>query len=147
VREDLPHLAGAEALVEYGERLKAAVLEAWRPEMVQEYLAHMDRTACARPSVALPWSATPGIVPEGDFRVRWSGARAARVIADAEGTVTVEALGRRWRFAAAARPLLEALVTGEELGTGQLIAAAALDARIVRALLRELAAEGLVAVR
>jgi DNA-binding GntR family transcriptional regulator len=61
--------------------------------------------------------------------------------------VSVEALGRKWRFAASARPLLEALVMGEEFGTGQLTAAAGLDARIVRALLRELAAEGLVAVR
>jgi hypothetical protein len=147
VREDLPHLAGAERLVQYGERLKAAVLEAWRPELVQEYLSHMDTTASGRPNVALPWSATPSIVPEGDFRVRWSGARAARVSADGEGTVSVEALGRRWRFATDARPLLEALVIGEEFGTEQLIAAAGLDARIVRALLRELAAEGLVAVR
>jgi hypothetical protein len=147
VREDLPHLSGAEMLVQYSERLKAAVLEAWRPELVEKYLSYMDTTACARPSVALPWSATPAIVPEGDFRVRWSGARAAKVTADGEGTVSVEALGRKWRFAASARPLLEALVMGEEFGTGQLTAAAGLDARIVRALLRELAAEGLVAVR
>jgi DNA-binding GntR family transcriptional regulator len=41
---------------------------------------------------------------------------------------------------------LEALVTGEEFGLRQLSTTAELEAETVRALLRELAAEGLVAV-
>ncbi len=147
VRQDLPHLDGAEAMAEYGERLKAAVLEAWHQDLIPEYLRHMDATARARPNVALPWGATPQIVPDGEFRVRWSGARAARVNPEGELAISVEAFGRRWRFAAEARGLLEALVTGEEFGLRQLSTAAGLEAETVRALLQELAAEGLVAVR
>ena len=66
---------------------------------------------------------------------------------EGELAISVEALGRRWRFAAKARRLLEALVTGEEFGLLQLSTAAGLEAETVRALLQELAAEGLVAVR
>jgi len=145
-REDLPHLGGAAALADYGERLKAAVLDAWRPEFIEEYLSHMDTTARARPGVGLPYAATPAIVPDGDFRVRWSGARSVSVRTEREGAVSIDALGRRWRFSASARPLLEALVRGEELGTRQLAGAAGLEAETVRALLRELATEGLVVV-
>jgi hypothetical protein len=147
VREDLPHVGGAKTLVEYGERLKAAVLEAWRPDLIEEYLSRMDVTARARPSLTLPWAASPGVVPEGDFNVQWSGVRRAILSTDEEGKVSVEALGRKWVFAAGARSVLELLITGEEYGTRQLIAAAGLDAAIVRAFLRELAAEGLVVVR
>jgi hypothetical protein len=147
VREDLPHLGGAEALATYGERLKAAVLEAWTPGLVAEYLDHMDVSARARPSLALPWPATPAVLPEGEFRVRWSGARAPRITAGGDGGVCVEALGRKWHFGAAARPLLDALITGAEVGPTRLEAAAQeLSPATVRAFVRELAAEGLVAV-
>jgi hypothetical protein len=88
----------------------------------------------------------PKIVPDGDFRVRWSGARAVKVNSEGGLTVSIEALGRRWRFDAKAAPLLRVLVTAEEFGVRQLIAAAGLEAETVRALLRELAAEGLVVV-
>lgn len=146
VRQDLPHLGGNETLAEYSERLRKAVLESWHSDLVQEYLGQMDATARARPSAALPWSAMPKIVPDGDFRVRWSGARAVKVNSEGGLTVSIEALGRRWRFDAKAAPLLRVLVTAEEFGVRQLIAAAGLEAETVRALLRELAAEGLVVV-
>ena len=146
VRQDLPHLAGAEALADYGERLKAAVLEGWHTDLIQEYLRHADTTARARPSVVLPWAATPKMLPDGEFRVRWNAVRAARLNADGEHAVSVEALGRRWRFAAEAGPLLRALLTGEEFGLRQLATAGGLDVERVRALLRELAAEGVVGV-
>jgi ribosomal protein L16 Arg81 hydroxylase len=146
VRQDLPHLAGAEALADYGERLKAAVLEGWHTDLIQEYLRHADTTARARPSVVLPWAATPKMLPDGEFRVRWNAVRAARLKADGEQAVSVEALGRRWRFAAEAGPLLRALLTGEEFGLRQLATAGGLDVERVRALLRELAAEGVVVV-
>ena len=146
VRQDLPHLAGAETLAEYGERLKAAVLNAWHTDLIQEYLRYTDATASARPNVVLPCAATPKILPDGEFRVRWNRARAARVNSDGEQAVSVEALGRRWRFAAEAGPLLRALVTGEEFGLRQLAIAGGLEAERVRALLRELAAEGVVVV-
>jgi hypothetical protein len=68
------------------------------------------------------------------------------VNADGEQAVIVEALGRRWRFAAEAGPLLRALITGEEFGLRQLATAGGLEVERVRALLRELAAEGVVVV-
>jgi hypothetical protein len=86
-------------------------------------------------------------VPDGDFRVQWRGARAATVNPEGELAISVDALGRHWRFAVKARRLLEALVTGEEFGLRQLSTAAGLESETVRALLQELAAEGLVAVR
>jgi hypothetical protein len=146
VRQDLPHLAGEKALAEYSERLKTAVLEAWHTDLIQEYLRHMDVTARPRPSLELPWGATPKIVPDGEFRVRWNGVRPAAVNPEGEQAVSIDALGRRWRFSAEAGPLLRALVTGEEFGLRQLAATGGLDDESVRALLRELAAEGLVVV-
>ena len=53
-RQDLPHLQGAAAMRTYTELLREAILAAWRPELLAEYMAHLDSTAKVRPVFALP---------------------------------------------------------------------------------------------
>ena len=61
-----------------------------------------------------------------------------------DGEVHLTAQGRRWRFAAAARPMLERLTIGAPCGMADL--AALSDAGTARAFVRELVVNGLVAV-
>lgn len=148
VRRDIPHLAGIEAMRSYANRLRDALLQEWRPEMIDEFMAEMDAKARPRPSFALPWSATADILPAAPWRVRWSGNRSVTVDS-APGEVSVVASGRRWKFAEAARPLLEALVTGREYSQQDLerVAGGSLESSVIREFVRELATNGLVLVR
>jgi hypothetical protein len=150
VRLDLPHLAGPEALEEHASRLKVALLEAWRPELINEYMAHLDSGSRARPQLALPWTACEAVLPDGDFRVRWSGTRELAISEETNGIIAVVAFGERWRFAAAARGILEALLTGREFSNEEIVGlggSAGLHCGVVRAFLRELAMSGLVTVQ
>ena len=148
VRQDLPHLQGADAMRAHAEQLRSAILDAWRPELLDEYMAHLDGTAKARPSFALPWSATPDVIPDGDYLVRWVPQRAVP-IEDAGDEVAIDALGRRWRFRPEARPVLEALTTGCERSRAEMerIGGERLGPAVIRAFLRELAVNGLVVIR
>jgi hypothetical protein len=91
---------------------------------------------------ALPWGATAGVLPPGGLRVRLAAPRAV-VRAGEGGSVEVLANRRRWRFGAAARPLLEALAAGGEAGLGELARAGGLSEAAARALVKELVAQGL----
>ena len=94
----------------------------------------------------LPWGATPDVLPpEGEpFQVRWSSARLPH-LERVDDEIHVTSQGRRWRFASAAAPLLEGLVSGQPLAVGDL-SNDALDPQTVRAFVRELASNGLIVV-
>ena len=150
VRRDVPHLAGADATRDYGNRLRDAILNEWRPELVDEFLADMDAKARSRPSFALPFTATPDVLPLSPFHVQWTSSRTTTIEdGPSPGEISVVANGRRWKFAAPARVLLEALTSGREQSLGDLSRAAAgsLDEDVVREFVKELAVNGLVAVR
>lgn len=147
VRQDIPHFRGSGAMQSYAERMREALLSAWRPELIDEYMAHADANSAARPSFALPWSATGNVLPPAGWQVRWNGNRPAH-IEIAGDQVAIAAHGRRWKFAAAARPLLDLLLSGRECTQDDLNRAAgkSLDPGIVRDFVRELAENGLVVV-
>ena len=149
VRQDIPHLGGAEAMRAYADRLREAMLNDWRPELLDEFLAEMDAKARPRPSFALPFSATPELLPPGPFRVRWTSSRNTAVEdGPSAGEVSVVAFGKRWKFAAPARPMLESLASGREQSLGELARGVdgSLAPEVVREFVRELAANGLVTV-
>src|SRR6185369_1255286 len=102
VRMDLPHLGSEGDRRTHAEELRQAFLEAWNPEVIDQYLRDSDAKAAPRPRVALPWTATAALLP-ARYRVRWNGAREVPLQEDGEG-VALEARGRRWRFARAAAP-------------------------------------------
>ena len=149
VRRDVPHLEGRNAMHAYADRLRQAILNEWRPELVDEFLADMDSKARPRASFALPFSATPELLPNGPFRVRWNCSRQTKVEdGPAAGEVSVVANGKRWKFAIPARPLLCALTSGRDHSLDDLsrVADGSLDSGVVREFVKELAANGLVTV-
>jgi hypothetical protein len=58
--------------------------------------------------------------------------------------VTLSSCGRKWRFTAAARPLLDLLVSGREYRISDLESVSDLPPSVVREFARELVANGLL---
>ena len=145
VRQDIPHLGGPDAVRDYASRLRAAIADTWRPELVEEFLRDLDARSRPRPSFALPWGAMEAVLPPDGWRVRWSIARPARV-EDAGEEIAVVAKGRRWKFAAEARCAIEKLLSGQECSAAD-FDCAGISAEDLRAFIQDLAANGLVAVR
>lgn len=146
VREDLPHLHGSDSMLQHAERLRAAISEAWQPGLLTEYMEHLDSVSRTRPSFGLPWSATDEVIPGYDnVHVHWTSSRLA-AMDESEGVIVVPALGRKWRFAAAAGPILDRLIHTVDCTSQELEGISGLDRSVVRSFLRELAASGLVTV-
>ena len=146
VRRDIPHLSARADQRIFAEGLRDAIINEWRPELVDEYLADLDAKSRPRPHMSLPWTAMDQVVPSGDFRFRWSGTRSTQLSAnDADGEVAIDANGRHWRFAAAARPLLEALISGSELTLSDL-RGSGVDGETIRIFIKELVSNGLVVI-
>jgi hypothetical protein len=147
VRRDIPHLAGAEPQRQFADCLRDCILAEWRPELIEEYMAEMDAKSRPRPHLSLPWTAAKDILPPDGCRYRWNGARAAKVASNGAGEVYVDTHGRRWKFAEAARPVLEALVSDRDLTMEDLHKSGMkLDQATLRVFLGELIANGLVVV-
>jgi hypothetical protein len=148
VRRDIPLFGGAKEKHAWFESMRDLLSREWRPDLLSEYVEHLDSRATPRPRLALPWAATSDVLPPDGmaFRVKWAGPRQAKFAANDVEVVTV-AHGRRWRFAAAASPLLKELAQRpcslEELHAA---AGGALDRNTIRAFVRELALDGLVIV-
>ena len=152
VRRDLPQFATGEEQSEFMNGLRDVIFKEWQPDLMQAFLADADAKSQPRARFHLPWSAMPEVLPPDDasFSVQWVTARPSEV--DRNGSpneIAVVGNGRRWRFAQAAAPILEALISGHPYTLEQLEEAVAgkLDAETVRAFIRELVAAGLVAVR
>jgi hypothetical protein len=58
--------------------------------------------------------------------------------------VAIAANGRQWRFASAAAPILQMLVSGASCSIGELEAVSQVDSQTTRAFIRELVENGLV---
>jgi hypothetical protein len=100
--------------------------------------------------LTLPWAASTDVLPpeEIPFQVRWSSARPLAINRDAAGDeIVVLTQGRRWRFAAAAGPILDLLISGRACGVAELQSATdGLSRATVRTFLKELVASGLIFV-
>jgi len=151
VRRDLPRFATDDERREHLAYLREAVLAQLGDDLLERYQAHRDEQAGPpRVCVGLPWSATPAAFPpDGDWLVRLAAPRDASLAAlPDEGRVELVAGGKRIRFAAAARGILEALLRPGPVAVSEVCdaVAGAVDAGTVRSLLSKLAAQGLLGV-
>ncbi|MET0622241.1 MAG: hypothetical protein ABW250_04585, partial [Pyrinomonadaceae bacterium] len=106
-----------------------------------------DARADSRARVELPWVATPGAEPPAPDRiVRLLAPRPLKVEASG-GVVEFDCLGRRWRFAEEAAPVLKRLSERRACTIAELHEAARgrLPLAKVQAFASELALHGLVA--
>ncbi|HEX7317879.1 MAG TPA: cupin domain-containing protein [Pyrinomonadaceae bacterium] len=145
-RSDLPRLASPAERAAHNARLREELLAAWEEDLVERFYEELDARAEPRARVALPWAATPGAAPpEGPTVVRMLAPRPLK-LEDAGGVVEFDAMNRRWRFAAAALPVLRALAERRACTVAELCEAARdrVAPETVRAFLVELAHEGLV---
>ncbi|WP_158894327.1 cupin domain-containing protein [Amycolatopsis anabasis] len=144
-RQDLPRFAPAEVRAAHAAALRAELEAAMTPDVVDRFLADRDAGAPAHPRIGLPWAATAGLLPDEDeAEVRSLVPRA--VLECGDGTVTLLASGKRFVFAAAAEPVLTALLDGTPQPIKNLVGVSGLDRDTVRALLGELTAQGLLSV-
>jgi hypothetical protein len=148
VREDIPHLLGHRAIQAYAERVRDVIASRWRPELIEEYMLHLDAHSTPRPHFALPFSATEDALPTGTWRVQWSGNRPAQIETKGD-EIAIAVFGRRWKFVGAARPVLELLVSGRECTQEDIESAASgcLTSTVICEFVKELVANGLLAVR
>ncbi|HET8546568.1 MAG TPA: cupin domain-containing protein [Bryobacteraceae bacterium] len=147
VRRDLPRFAPPEQQAVYSERLRTLLANAWSPDLMRQFLDELDARAQPRARIGLPWTATLAVLPVDAtaYRVRWSGARPLSIQRDdAAGEITVDANGRRWRFAAAAEPILKLLASGHPCSKTEVYAVChGIPAATVDAFLKELVVNGL----
>ncbi|HYE14448.1 MAG TPA: cupin domain-containing protein, partial [Pyrinomonadaceae bacterium] len=147
-RADLPRFASQEERRAHSARLREEFLAEWDAEALERFFAEADAKAEPRARLSLPWSATTEALPrDGGAVVRWAPPRPVEFKVEG-GVVEFECVGRRWRFSedalAVLKPLSERRVcTVAELCEG---AQKRLAERTVRALLRDLLLNGLVAV-
>jgi hypothetical protein len=129
-------------------RLREELTEAFDDSTLERFYEDMDARADSRARVELPFDATPQQRPASlGALVRLLAPRPLKLEASG-GVVEFEALKRRWRFAEDALVVLRPLEERRECGVAELCEAARprLDEKTVRAFVRELAREGLVAV-
>ena len=146
VRRDLPMFAGPEEQNALARRLRDLLANGWNDGVITEYFADADTKARPRTRVRLPFGATSDVLPPAElpFRVKWSVPRLPQM-ETTDSEIHVLALGRRWRFASAARPLLDRLASGAAYSVAEL-ATSGVDEKTVRAFVRELVVNGLAVV-
>jgi hypothetical protein len=147
-RRDLPRMSSTGERAAHFERLREELLEALDDTLLERFYEEMDARADSRARVELPFDATPEQRPASfGAAVRLLAPRPLKLEA-AGGVVEFETLKRRWRFAEDALLVLRPLEERRELTVASLCEAASgrLSDATVRAFVRELAREGLVAV-
>jgi ribosomal protein L16 Arg81 hydroxylase len=147
-REDLPRFGTAEDRVARAKALRERLVARLTDDVVERFLTDRDAQAPAHSRLGLPFTATPGLLPEGDeAEVLLVVPRA--VLERGDRTVALAAAGKRLVFAAAAGPVLEALLPAQPLSIKTLVelAAPTLDRGTVRALLGELVTQGVLSPR
>jgi hypothetical protein len=147
-RDDLPRLEPEAERAAHAERLRAELAAAWDGSLVERYLAEYDAQAMPRARPSLPWSvASEDLRDAPGALLRWTPPRPVELRA-AAGVVEFACNRRRWRFAEAALPVLDALARRRVCTAAELCeaAAGALGEQTVRTFLRELLQHGLVSI-
>jgi ribosomal protein L16 Arg81 hydroxylase len=147
-RRDLPRVAPASERAAHAARLREVLLAAWDDSLLEKFYEDLDARAESRARVELPWVATPTAAPPAPEAVVTLLAPRPLKIEASGGVIEFACLGRRWRFAEAALPVLSRLAERRPCTVAALCedARGRLDASKVRAFVAELALHGLVAV-
>jgi hypothetical protein len=147
-RRDLPRMSSNEDRAAHLKRMREELFEAFDDASLERFYEETDSRADSRARVELPFDATPRQEPASrGARVRLLAPRPLKLEA-AGGVVEFDSMKRRWRFAEDALLVLRPLEERRECTVAELCesASAKLDERTVRAFVRELAQQGLVAV-
>ncbi len=147
-RRDLPRFAPGAERDAHAARLREELLAVWDDSPVEKFYEELDARAQSRTRVELPWVAMPAHpTPAPGAFVRLLAPRPLKLEASG-GVVEFACLGRRWRFAEDALPVLKQLVERRACTVAELCEAARgrLAAEKVQAFVAELALHGLVAV-
>lgn len=145
-RRDLPRFAPPTERAAHAARLREELLTAWGDTSVEQFYEDLDARADSRARVELPWAATPVAAPPAPDRiVRLLAPRPFKVEASG-GVVEFDCLGRHWRFAEEAAPVLKRLAERRACTIAELHEAARgrLPLAKVQAFVAELALHGLV---
>ncbi len=150
VRRDLPRFASAGEQSALLNRIREKFLEEWRPDLLRLYLEDMDAKAEPRPRFSLPWGGSRDSLPPVDFsfHLKWNAPRPITLKSNGDHEFEVVCKGRRWRFAEAARPILELLGHKTFCSDAEVygVVSDALNAQTVRAFLGELVSSGLAVI-
>jgi hypothetical protein len=155
-RRDLPRFAPPAERAAHMARLKAELLDAWEACTLERYFRELDAQAEPRARLSLPWSAGGAeaagqavvIPPAHNTLVHWLAPRQLDLQIEA-GIIEFSCHKKRWRFAAAALPVLKRLERERACSVAELCEAAKaskLDETTVRAFLGELLRHGLIVV-
>jgi hypothetical protein len=151
VRQDLPRHASSFDKAVYMERLQNAFSARWKPELLDEYFAYIDARAPIRATFSLPFSATPEILPASQeaYELQWLPAQHLDFEPKTNETIEFLFSKKTWRFAAAAKPLLDYLQATRRcsLTALQQASSPAIAPAVVERFVRELVVAGLLAVR
>ena len=125
--------------------LRRQLLELFDGDLLSRYYAHQDARARSRGWPNLPWSVDSG-APPMETRVALTAPRELNLVRQ-DGSVSFDANGRAWTFAATTEPLLRTLARGPatvaELCS---VSGGALDGAAVQQFVTELARQGLVRI-
>lgn len=147
-RQDLPRFESQAEQRAHLSRLREELMEEFNDGLLETYFADYDTAARARSAIGLPWSAERDALPQGnEARVRLLAPRPLD-LSIKDGVIEFSSQKKRWRFAADAALILQPLEERRVLSVKELCEAARgrLDEKTVRAFLRELILQGLVAI-
>lgn len=121
-RMDLPQFEDLEVRRAHSKRLKEKLLEIWDDNLLERFLHSRDAKVEPRPSLSLPWAATKDVLPLTEpFFLRSILPRTVRIDIDSENNiVTFEAIGKIFRFAVEAKPLLDRVLSGQKVSIEEL---------------------------
>ena len=110
MRMDLPLAGPAQARVEVMKGIGDAVASAIQePGLLDRYLKFQRAMASPRPSLGLPWSATPQVLPDSDDAVITFATARELQFETAGNAISTVFNGKTLTFAAAAQPLFDFL--------------------------------------
>jgi ribosomal protein L16 Arg81 hydroxylase len=151
MRMDVPFLGDDAAQAAYATALRDSVREAFeRPDLLQRYTQHWGDNAAARPYFTLPWSATPGVLPESEeSTITLTAPLALDMRIRDDGNLDVAFNGSLFTFAGAAKPLLDFLANELPASVAQFYRRFAdqYERDTLGGFLTELAKHGVIAVR
>ena len=147
-RADLPRFFSSTERARHLEQLRKELLAEWDRDVLARYFAELDGAAEARPHLGLPWVATPSGLPSSPQAKVYLTALRPLDLQVVDGVIEFSCHKKRWRFASEALLILSPLDERRVCSVAELCEAAMgrLDEQTVRAFLRELILNGLVAV-
>ena len=147
-RQDLPRFALPEAKAEHAEKLRQELLTRWNDNVIDDYFKERDAMAQPRNHPGLPWTVLSEALPPGDgFSLQFAPPREVRLVDAPDGSsFSMKCLGREWRFAAEAKPIMELLIGNRTITfiTLRDRTSATLGREQVRRFVAELVKEGFV---